>query len=1151
MREKKCFKERIKQSFLGYFFAFIVMIGGVFGITSTLLVSDAYAEPETTEITTIDGSDSADENSDNNGGEEATVEKTEEERKKEEEERERKEQEEKEKEKKEKEKMGENKCKSDLEAIGWLVCPTTGKIAEAVDWLYGTIEKLLVVNPVEAKDGTPIYEIWKYCRGLTNIIFIIFLLVVIYSQLTGLGINNYGLKKALPKLIVAAVLVNLSFLVCQLGIDLSNIIGDGLRGVFTSVQDTVIANMEVSPEAVESMNLTYAEAYGALAGGAMITVGAGAVSFENGTIWMLIPIVLGAVVAVASGLITIALRQAVVALLVMVAPLAIVANVLPNTEKWFKKWKDLLVQMLVFYPVFSLLFGASSLAGFAIIAGAKDAFWVIVGIAVQVFPLFFSWSLMKMSGTFLGTINTKMRGLADKPLASTRTWADSHRQATKAKHLASRRSYTPSLALMQYLSNRKVAREAEMAENQETIKNRGLAYKASRAYDQDGAANKRGAREYEQQADNAVYNRAIERHKNNLNKGLGDLEFQPKKTALAMRLKQLDVENINASDNLKMEKARGETIEYNNALSFHQRMEDAVNAHFDEENKDTKGYKRHDLGSAEKRAEAAARYEMAKGIMEGDLHDTQYAAAYAAQAYDAQKKLVDAKMFKYFDLTPPTKDVEYRLNELTGKVNATKNIDSIVAGLRVLNQRGDTDMLKLQLDNIFTKNIGGGVKLGTHASQALASFLMFEVKDNDPFLRRFGKHINLETAKVYNKSDRKEEYVTYDEYIRGYHVEPDGTRMYAKKDAAKLLEGTSLDNIERTALSSLDDSLKKAYGYDSKNKTKPWDVEGYLKRREDLQRAFEPAFLSASLKWMSGSEQISSGVKFWTGYEMEPQYDADGNISYNLKPVWENEEFRDHKDRVKDYYNGMASDYFKDQTTGQILSMRTDFRDAMVEHMLENYLNGSSDGESSRERRRKYDEKRAEIQTRYSNESPEDAEKKRANDLKDLKLSLAGKQIRKVLGETGKLKQIYRTRPSGTAINAKDWLRKLVLLDDEEALRREVDYYDQRNSRRQAQRRTMNSEGEETEERTPVYSAADRASYLNQMEILRNNISSEEPMIFFEDTRFQLEEWFGEDSVIVRKYERFYHDDRPNADNLELYDQLVELLSDEGNYPDA
>ena len=132
-------------------------------------------------------------------------------------------------------------CKDSLGALGWIVCPATGKIAEAVDSLYNLIEDFLVIDPIPTEDGTPVYEIWKYFRGFTNIVFIIFLLIVIYSQITGYGISNYGIKKALPKLIVMAVMVNLSFLICLLAVDVSNIIGASLRGIFENIEASTLA----------------------------------------------------------------------------------------------------------------------------------------------------------------------------------------------------------------------------------------------------------------------------------------------------------------------------------------------------------------------------------------------------------------------------------------------------------------------------------------------------------------------------------------------------------------------------------------------------------------------------------------------------------------------------------------------------------------------------------------------------------------------------------------------------------------------------------------------------------------------------------------------------------------------------------------------
>ena len=357
-------------------------------------------------------------------------------------------------------------CYDDLGALGWLVCPTTGKIAEAVDWLYDKIEDIIEIKPAEMKNGTPIYEVWKYCRGLTNLVFIIFLLIVIYSQITGMGISNYGVKKSLPKLIVAAVLVNLSFLICQLAVDVSNITGESLRGLLATVAESAATSGGISAKMTLGNVVT-----GILTGAAV--VGGTAIAIEFGAIWMLIPTVLGAIVSVVTGLITIAMRQAVVMLLVMISPLAFVASILPNTEQWFKKWKKLFTQMLVFYPAFSLLFGASNLAGFAIITSAENIFGVLLGIAVQIFPLFFSWKMMKMSGTFLGGINSWMNGLAAKPLATNRAWADSHRVNKRANFIAG--GVMPSARLMRYLDYRKSLRETDTANVRKVAEGKAIA----------------------------------------------------------------------------------------------------------------------------------------------------------------------------------------------------------------------------------------------------------------------------------------------------------------------------------------------------------------------------------------------------------------------------------------------------------------------------------------------------------------------------------------------------------------------------------------------------------------------------------------------------------------------------------------------------
>ena len=404
-------RQHLKNAIIGGLFAVL----GVFGLaTSPLLTTPVYAEPESSESTSV---------SENNDDTET--------------------------------------CYDQVPGIGWLVCPTTGALGKAVDAIYTQIEKLLVVEPVSFEDSSPIYQIWQIMRDITNILFVIFLLVVIYSQITGLGISNYGIKKALPKLIVAAVLVNLSYLICALAVDASNIFGASIRGLFESIEAQAVNTGGIGSAA----DINWTRLTAALIGGGAVA-GVAVIHF----IWPLIAALLGAIISVLVGLVTLGLRQALITILVMIAPVAVVCSLLPNTEKWFKKWKDIFISMIIFYPMFSFLFGASQLAGWALIASALNsgsAFGLIVGMAVQVLPLILSIALMKMSGTVLGAVSSRLSNLANKPQEGIRANLAQRQELARLRRINN--SALPSASLQRYLDKRARSRALDI-ENEGKIR---------------------------------------------------------------------------------------------------------------------------------------------------------------------------------------------------------------------------------------------------------------------------------------------------------------------------------------------------------------------------------------------------------------------------------------------------------------------------------------------------------------------------------------------------------------------------------------------------------------------------------------------------------------------------------------------------------
>lgn len=366
---------------------------------------------------------------------------------------------------------GPNTCQDEGKGLSWILCSATQVAGSLSDTLYDKIESFLIVEPLTTDTNSAIYRVWDYMRGLTNIIFVIFIIIVIYSQITGLGISNYGVKRVLPRIIIAVILVNLSYIICSILIDASNIVGSSVNSVFTKIiTDTGLNNTADNALLVVDWTdiIEYLMGGAAIAG--LFVVGAGG---AGAAFWTLVLLIIGVVFSVLTGLITIGMRQAVVMLLIMISPLAFVAYLLPNTEKWFDKWKALLFQMIFFYPMFSCLFGAAKLAGLAIIAASGgEIFEVIIGLAVQVLPLFLSVSLLKMSGTMLGKVSSGLDrafGHAQRPLQD---YALSQRHLAAARNLNSK--YAPSGKLRNYLLERQKRREMYTATNLERANNRAI-----------------------------------------------------------------------------------------------------------------------------------------------------------------------------------------------------------------------------------------------------------------------------------------------------------------------------------------------------------------------------------------------------------------------------------------------------------------------------------------------------------------------------------------------------------------------------------------------------------------------------------------------------------------------------------------------------
>lgn len=353
-----------------------------------------------------------------------------------------------------------------VEGIGWVVCPVSTFLSGAMDELFKILKAFLVVSPLQTDQENPLYRGWSIMRNFANVMFIIAFLIIIYSQITSIGLSSYGIKRLLPRIIIAAILVNISYWICAVLVDLSNIAGSSTYSILENIRNDLVGPND------EATNITWTDVSGAVlsagaagAGGAVAIYAAAASA--GGAIYLLLPILVGILLAALVAILILAARQAIITILIFIAPLAFVAYLLPNTEKLFNKWKDLFVTMLMLFPLFAGVIGGAQLAGEAIIQNAltmpnsspNKLNLIIFGMAIKVAPVVVTPFLLKFSGSLLGKIagvvNNPGKGLVDR----TRNWSQGKADEHKAKAIANTKNPNFLARTAQGIDSRKRKKE--------------------------------------------------------------------------------------------------------------------------------------------------------------------------------------------------------------------------------------------------------------------------------------------------------------------------------------------------------------------------------------------------------------------------------------------------------------------------------------------------------------------------------------------------------------------------------------------------------------------------------------------------------------------------------------------------------------------
>ncbi len=197
--------------------------------------------------------------------------------------------------------------------------------------------------------------------------------------------DAYTLRKIIPRLVTAAILISISWPLLSFFVQLSNSLGFGvtylIENPFNQLSDML--KLGGGPGAITTL----------LAGGAIASLGiVGLLSF-----------VATAAIAIFIAYITLIIRQILVIGLIVISPLAIIAYVLPNTEKLFKLWRSSFTGVLVAFPIISM-FIATGRVFSAISSQNENAVSQVIAFTAYFAPYFMLPLAFKMSGGVIGSV---------------------------------------------------------------------------------------------------------------------------------------------------------------------------------------------------------------------------------------------------------------------------------------------------------------------------------------------------------------------------------------------------------------------------------------------------------------------------------------------------------------------------------------------------------------------------------------------------------------------------------------------------------------------------------------------------------------------------------------------------------------------------
>jgi hypothetical protein len=300
-----------------------------------------------------------------------------------------------------------NTCESRAGPFAWIGCSLMIAIDSALRFVDNKIEALLDVSN-QSYNNPSIKAAWSTIRNIAYVILIPIMLVMVLGTALGFEfVSAYTVKRALPRLVIAAIFISISYPVCVFLIELFNAIGAGTKGLLTAPFAAAHGTKSLTLETLFSQSAFQALIVLPTIAAALILL-----IFFGGTLLLFAGL----------GFLVLLLRQMFIIGLLLIAPLAILAWIFPGNDRLWKSWWGLFSKLLIMFPLIMGLIAVGRIFAFIIHGGGADVkddiLQPMLTLGAYMLPYAFIPFTFRFAGGLFATVagfaNDKSKGLFDR-----------------------------------------------------------------------------------------------------------------------------------------------------------------------------------------------------------------------------------------------------------------------------------------------------------------------------------------------------------------------------------------------------------------------------------------------------------------------------------------------------------------------------------------------------------------------------------------------------------------------------------------------------------------------------------------------------------------------------------------------------------------